>query len=317
MPFLARLAPPAPPEIAQAVEEAAARAGIRLDGVCQIDLPEANVYALPFARRIAFTRASLWKIDRAALLALAELEIGRLRTRRAWTAAVAILVVTPVIVARAAGAPMVAAAIVAVALAYALRRRPVPLDARFDALAAAQEPAPGAYARALAETHRLDLVPAVLRVATGQPNLHDRLAALGAPLPYPRPRAPSLPLFLALVVLAATASVAANTCAPIAATHAGPWTAAALAATDAWFAAPLGDLAYARHMERRYDEAAVLYGAAAALDPEDSVWPAHQCMSLAAAGRVAEAERALAEAERRGADQELLASARERLVGKR
>jgi hypothetical protein len=36
------------------------------------------------------------------------------------------------------------------------------------------------------------------------------------------------------------------------------------------------------------------------LDPEEPDWPAYEAMSLAAAGRIEEAERALAEAERLG-----------------
>ncbi len=321
IPFVQRLVSPAPPEIARAVMDAAAKQGIRLAGVSRIDLPEANAYALPFARRIAFTRAALQKIDRPALLALAQLEALRLREpgRRAWTCAAVLLALAPVFAAKAAGVPMIAAAIVATALANALCRRPFPLDARFDREAAGAETGPGAYARALVETHRLHLVPAVLRAATGQPNLHDRLIALGWPLPYPRPRAPSIVLYIASVALVGILSVAAGTWGSFAALLAGngSWTAAVLSARDDRFASPIGDLAYARHAERRYDDAALLYGAAAALEPRDPVWPAHQSMSLAAAGRIEDANRALAAAERLGAEADLVAATRERIERKR
>jgi hypothetical protein len=315
MPFVSRLAPPVPPEMARAVIDAAARRGLRVDGVVRVDLPEANAYALPFARRIAFSRAAFWKMDLVALLALGQLEALRLRAPRVRTVVAALLVVAPVLAAKALGFPMVAAAVVAIALANAPHLRPHPFDERLDREAAAAEPAPGAYARALAETHRLDLVPVVLRLATLQPDVHDRLVALGAPLPYPRPRMPSPALFLSLVVFVCVASVAAGAWGATAAPYAAPgsWTAATLSGADVWFAQPLGDRAYASHVGRRYDEAALLYGAAAALDPREPVWPAHQCMALAAAGRKEEARRALEEASRRGADSELVAAARKQI----
>lgn len=319
MPFVRPLAPPAPPEIARDVMAAAARMGIRLRGVCQIELPEATVYALPFARRIAFTKAALWKIDRSALLALAQLEILRLRGRRPMILAALILAAAPILVAKAAGLPVPAAVVVAVALAHVLHQRPQPFDRRLDPEALGAEPAPGAYARGLAETQRLDLAPVVLKWATFQPDLHDRLVAAGAPLPYPRPPLPSLPLFTALMALVASASVAAGTWGILAARSAEPgsWTAAVLDARDAAFAPPLGDLARERHRRRRYDEAARLYAAAATLDAGSATWPAFESMSLAAAGRVEDAERALGEAERRGAAADLLAAARARIDHRR
>jgi tetratricopeptide (TPR) repeat protein len=318
MPFARPLAPPAPPEIAHDVMEAAARKGIRLRGVCQIDLPEAEVYALPFAQRIAFTKAALWKIDRPALLALAQLEVLRMRDRRSTIFAAALFALAPVLAARISDLPMAAAVVIAIALAHAFQLRPQPFDGRHDPEAFGAEPAPGAYARALAETQRLNLVPAVLRRATFQPDLHDRLAATGAPLPYARPRPPSQIHFAALMALVAVAAVATAVWGPLAATYVAPrsWNAAVLCGQDAWFAAPLGDLARARHGERRYEEAAKLYEAAAVLDPKGK-WLAYQSMSLAAAGRIEDAERALAEAVERGADKGLVAEARGRIDRRR
>jgi len=117
----------------------------------------------------------------------------------------------------------------------------------------------------------------------------------------------------------AASAIAAAVWGPLAATCAEPrsWTAAVLCGQDAWFAAPLGDLARARHAGRRYDEAARIYAAAAALEPRAPKWPAYQSMSLAAAGRIDEAERALAEAERRGAGADLVAEARGRIDRRR
>jgi hypothetical protein len=214
------------------------------------------------------------------------------------------------------GVPVAVGALVSVAFALAASLRPHVFDPRLDGEAALAEPAPGAYARALAETQRLNLVPAVVRRATFQPNLFDRLVALGAPLPYPRMRGPSPFVYVALVVLVGVASIAAGTWGPLAALREAPgsWMAATVSGADVWFAEPLGDLASARHAEHRYDDAALLYGAAAAVDKLDPAWPAHQCMSLAAAGRTEEAERALEEACQRGADADLVAAARARLT---
>lgn len=311
------LAPPAPPEIAQAVEAAAARAGIPLAGVHQIDLPEANACARPSLARISFTRAALQKLDRASLLAVARHELMHLsepvRARRTRTAGV--LVLAPLMLMKplsAAGGltAVLLGALLALLIGMLLHKSLAALETRADAGAGDSEPEKGTFARALTELHRLNLIPVVLR-GTVHPHLYDRLVALGAPPAYPRPRPPSRAIGLALVglvvacalVLAWWGGVAAVLCDD-------PWAAVAL---DGGGAQSAGDLALARHAAGRYDEAATFYGAAAVLDPWSPHWPAYRAMSLAAAGRIEEAERALADAERLGLEADQVAETRERI----
>ncbi|MFI5402717.1 MAG: hypothetical protein ACHQ1G_07260, partial [Planctomycetota bacterium] len=57
----------------------------------------------------------------------------------------------------------------------------------------------------------------------------------------------------------------------------------------------------------------LFYAAARVLDPGSPDWPGLQSMALADAGRIDEAERALAEAERLGLEAEHVAKARQRI----
>jgi len=316
------LAPPAPPEIAHAVAGAAARAGIPLAGVHQVDLPEVNAYALPFLGRIVFTRSALRKLDFASLLAVAQHELTHLaeasRARR--TRAASLLVLAPVLVLKplygTGGLTGVLLGIVlALLIGRLLRGRLAALETRADAGAKAAEPGKGVYARALTEIYRLNLVPVVMR-GTIHPHLYDRLVALGAPPAYPRPPAPSRTRGLALWGLIVACTVLLCTWGPFAAVlcRTGPLTTFVL---DGGGARTAAKLALRHHQAGRYEEAATLYGAAAALEPDRPQWPAHQSISFAAAGRIEEAERAFAEAQRRGAAADLLAPARELIESRR
>lgn len=301
------LAPLAPPEIADPIRAAAERAGVRLAGVHQVHLPEANAYAMPFAGRIVFTRAALQKIDRPGLLAIAQHEIAHLteppHARRARMASLLVLLPAMCVKPICATAGLLAAGlvfVVAVFLRQALRRRLRAMETRADAGAKSAIPEAHVYARALEEIYRLNLVPVVRRAAM-HPDLPERLAALGAVPTYPPPPPPSRALRLAMVALVGAAIMAQGLWwgeAARAAREAGrPWAAIALDGGQAW---SVGELASTRYEARRFDEAATFYAAASALDPEEPDWPAFEAMSLAAAGRIAEAERALAEAERLG-----------------
>jgi hypothetical protein len=64
-------------------------------------------------------------------------------------------------------------------------------------------------------------------------------------------------------------------------------------------AVDLADLAMARWRAGRFDESAVLYQAAAEIDPDSPYYPANQAIVLAALGRCGEADVAACEAERR------------------
>lgn len=321
------MAPPAPPEIADELHAAASRAGIPLKGVHIIELPEANAYALPFASRLGFTRASLEKLERKSILAIGGHELTHLsepaRARR--TRLVAMLSLSPLLLLK----PLVAAgglsvALLAVALmvlvgklvGYRLRA----LETRADEGAKACEPAPGVYAEALSDLYRLNLMPVVFRGAT-HPHLYDRLVALGAPPPYPRPEPPSRAKSSWLLVLIATVAVLTGMWGDIAsaAFRDRPWLKVALAGGNA---RTMGDLALAAHRAGRYGEAATFYGAAADLEPWRPHWPAYRSMSLAAAGRVDEAFDAFLEATDRakewpGACADLLAEAQRAIDGAR
>jgi Zn-dependent protease with chaperone function len=308
------LAPPAPPEIADPVRAAAERADVRLAGVHQVRLPEANAYAMPFAGRIIFTRAALQKVDLSGLLAIARHEIAHLaeppRARRVRMAC--LLALLPVMCVKpiflGAGLPAAALAVLlALLLRQALRRRLRAMETRADAGAKGAAPEPLVCARAIEELHRLNLVP-VGRGAT-HPDLAGRLAALGAVPTYPVPPAPSRALRLAVGALVGAAIMVQGLWWGEAARAVeDPWLAVALDGGGAW---TIAGLAWDRDDAGRHDEAAALYAAASALEPDRPEWPAYRSISLAAAGRIPEAERALAEAERLGVDADLAAEARE------
>ncbi len=313
------LAPPAPPEVADDLHAAAARAGIPLAGVHVLELPEANAYALPFAGRIGFTRSALRKLERRSILAIGHHEIAHLaepsRARLARSAATLALV--PLLLARplaATGglAAVLLAVVAALLLGRILGRTLRALETRADEGAKEAAPEGHVYAEALAELYRLNLVPAVSR-ATTHPHLYDRLVALGAPPPYPRPPPPSraklLGLYGVVVVLAVALALSGSIAAAFADGH--PWVAVAL---DGGSARDAGDLARCLHASGRFDEAATFYAAAAELEPDRPHWPAYRSMSLAALGRVDDAVAAFLDADERarrwpGACADVLAAA--------
>jgi hypothetical protein len=322
------LAPPAPTEIVAPVRDAAARQGLRLGGVHQIDLPEANAYALPFGARVAFTRPALWKLTLQSLLAIAEHELAHLRepARSRWARAAGLAVLLPIMGARvllAAGGAvaLLAALVLALVLGRAVQRHVIALETRADAGAKDAEPGAGAYAHALEELHRLSLMPAVVRGST-HPDLYDRLLALGVEPSYPRPPPPPRGLAVPLGALLAVAVLAAGA-------WGEPAAVAAARRGHAWLALALdgdgrqaGAVALALHAEGRYADAATFYAAAAEMERHAPHWPAYAAMSLAAARRTSAADEALAEAERRASGRperwaDLLAEARRRVANAR
>lgn len=307
------LAPPGPPALTEIIGAAATRAGVPLAGVHVVELAEANAFAFTTEKRIGFTRAALGKLDLKSLVAIARHELAHLtedpRARRMRAASM--IVLFPLILARplaeAFGPEALAVAILlAVVLTKLFQRASRALEARADAGAGDADPA--AHAHALTELYRVNLIPAV-HAATTHPHLYDRLVALGAPLPYPRPPRPSFVASVGLLALVLVGGVAIAFWGSLAAIALAdrPWVSAAL---DGGTVADVSAAASAAHAELRYDEAAELYGAAAALEPDEPIWPAYQAMSLASAGRLAEAEQAVAEAVRRGAEEDLVVEAR-------
>jgi Zn-dependent protease with chaperone function len=74
---------------------------------------------------------------------------------------------------------------------YIFRRVSHKLETRADAIAHANEPDPGTYARALAKLYEDNLVPAVnSKKRATHPHLYDRLLAAGVTPDFPRPRPP-------------------------------------------------------------------------------------------------------------------------------
>lgn len=240
-----------------------------------------------------------------------------MRARR--TRAASLLILAPVLVLKplygiGGFTAVLLGLVLALLIARLLHGRLAALETRADAGARGAEPEAHVYARALTEIYRLNLVPAVMRSAT-HPHLYDRLVALGAPPAYPRPPPPSRSARFGLMgLVAACILVFALWASFVPFVRNRPWVVVALDGGDAW---TVGDLALARHEAGQYDEAAMLYGAASAIRPWSARWPAYQSMSLAAAGRIEDAERALAEAERRGAEPDLVADARQRIERRR
>jgi Zn-dependent protease with chaperone function len=71
--------------------------------------------------------------------------------------------------------------------AHRLGRR---MEQRADRIGRENESESGAYARALARLHEVNLVPAVMPMRRLHPDLYDRLLAAGVQPDYPRPEKP-------------------------------------------------------------------------------------------------------------------------------
>jgi hypothetical protein len=199
-------------------------------------------------------------------------------------------------------AGVIAAIIVGVILAMRLSQG---LERRADRHAKERQPQEGVYARALAKIYEANLGPVVEPgKGTTHPHLYDRLVAAGAPPDFPRPRPPSRfrgilgGVVTLLVLLAAWIGlmVARFSFAPRGGDERAILRSLALGGRSA---IDLSDLALVRWRANRLAEAAVLYQAAAEIDPDSAYFPANQAIVLAIQARCDEADIAAREAQRR------------------
>jgi Zn-dependent protease with chaperone function len=214
---------PASDRLRAVVARVAEKGGVSPRGVEQVALPMANALAFILERKIGVTDAALATLDDDQLATVCAHELGHLAEPRR------------VILARASGAfvfglfvalvmastrpilgsfgidgmlwGIVSASLFLLVSLLLLRRLGRRMEIRADSHAAAWEPSPGCYARALERIHQANLVPAVLgsRRYT-HPDLYDRMVRAGVTPDYPRPAPPPRSAFflgLAGLILAA------------------------------------------------------------------------------------------------------------------
>ena len=209
------VARPASARLAAIVRATSDAVGIRPRRVYELRSSNANAYALPTIRHLAFTETALAVLDDEELAAVCAHELGHLAEPRL---ALAARCAEPLLVMAAAVlvssdfdlGPDVLAAILlaAVATHLGLRRLRRRREAQADAVAHVHETAPGAHARALEKLHEVNRVPMVMRGrAHSHPDLYDRMAAAGAPVPPARPAPPArLPTIAGVSTAAAIAT---------------------------------------------------------------------------------------------------------------
>ncbi len=211
------LAHPASPRLAAAVEQAAARMGVRPRGVIELDSPNANALACPVPRLLIFTGPILDVLDDRELAAVVAHELGHLDEPsgvllvRVLSSYLPIACTVAVPMAGSygllAGLAPIASLIVMMIGSRKLGRR---MEQRSDRLGKEHEgEEAGTYARALELICRVNLIPVVTRSKRNiHPDLYDRLIAAGVPPDYPRPEPPPrvglalLPAWLLLFAVA-------------------------------------------------------------------------------------------------------------------
>jgi Zn-dependent protease with chaperone function len=202
------VARPAPERTRRAVDAAAAATGVSPRAVFEIDLAQANAFALPAPRWLLFTPEAARVLDDAQLAAIARHELGhvseppRVVVARATGAVVVVgtlvaarpiagLVLSPdpgLLRLLVALLVMLGAVLFSLLVVRPLARR---MEQRADAIARGHDAHDGEYARALEELYAANLMPAVTNVRGVHPHLYDRLVAAGAAPVWPRPAPPS------------------------------------------------------------------------------------------------------------------------------
>jgi Zn-dependent protease with chaperone function len=204
------LVQPAPERLLHAVRATAQAQGAREPAVEVVRWGAANAFAIPLARRLAFSSRCLELLDDAELGAVAAHEIAHLdeplavRLARSAMLFATLPLAGLFAVADLAGplGPLgVMCAILLAALLFrALAAR---MEQRADHAALGGAESSPQYARALERIYAANLMPAVLAGRPVHPHLHDRLVAAGAPPAWPRPEPPSSARFYAAVGVAA------------------------------------------------------------------------------------------------------------------
>jgi Zn-dependent protease with chaperone function len=200
---LARLlgvARPAPARVQEIVAQVADATQTPVLGVYELRLSMANALALPLHRAVLFTQGALATLTDEEIAGICAHELAHLRESRAvlagriatWMAPAIGFCAAPIVRVTHGDGVMMAVLAVGFAAYFVGQRLSQSMETRADAAARAHERSEGAYARALARLYEANLLPLVLSAAPSHPHLFDRLTALGAPPPFPRPKPPSM-----------------------------------------------------------------------------------------------------------------------------
>jgi len=190
-----RLARPAGPRLATAVQRASVAAKIAAPATYELSWQIANAFAFPVLRAVAFTRGALAVLSDDEIEAVASHELAHLAEPFAmrWLRPAIGLIVSAAIASIPAAMDLGSSAVWALAvaafgLALFVRKAARPMEKRADSSATAEHAT--AYAAGLAKIYEANLAPAVMSRAALHPCLYDRLAAAGARPTYPRPLPP-------------------------------------------------------------------------------------------------------------------------------
>lgn len=311
---LVGLAHPASARLTEITAQSAARTGVNLRGVYEVDWRMVNALAFPLAKRLAFTRRAVETLTDEELEAICAHELGHLAESlpvHAFRlfAAVAAALFFPAIIPTAGSFGIIGAAVLLIgflALNYSFAGVSRRMEKRADAVATAVEPTNIAYAKALEHLYCLNLLPAVtgLKCQT-HPDLYDRLVASGVQPDFPRPPLPSRRRVMAalLVMLAPIPFMAAGYVAIIESlnTDAVPREAtvhlALLLPTDE--AMCLYELGRARDAAGEFGQAIIFLRAASTINESEWLYPAYLARAFLSAEYCEDAANALRDARAR------------------
>lgn len=305
------LAKPASARLSGIVAKSVEKTKLSPRGVYEIELPWANAYAFPMAKRLAFSDELLAHLNDDEVDAVCAHEFGHLaegagvvatRVLSALTLLVPLLLVKPL---TATGRPeyvlfVFLGAFVFLSLVRRIFRR---MEVHADKKAHAHEGDAGTYARALVRIYEVNVMPVVLSKGSGvHPDLYDRVASAGAPFPFPRPKAPArislLFSFLAamgIYVAAMVGSLVALDWA-LASQYGSGGAAETMLLTIRGKAIDCARLAGACEQANQKDCALSFYGLAAERDVTSPVYPSQLARLLAEKGQCEAASEELAEA---------------------
>lgn len=189
------LAAPASPELNALVRGRAAVHGVDLARVDVLQYDQANAFAFPVARRVAFTRGALGVLTDPQIAGIADHELGHIAEPRSVLLirlASAMSLVPLVALAPAVselgpigGLVPIGVFLVARLASARVRKR---MEERADAHAHDEDAE--TYARALEALYRFNRAPAVIGRGP-HPDLYDRMVSAGVEPDWPKPEPPS------------------------------------------------------------------------------------------------------------------------------
>lgn len=194
------LAKAASARLSAIVDKCSKKAGLVPRAVYEIELPWANAYAFPLAKRLAFTDELLTHLSDEEIDAVCAHELGHLgesagvvatRVLSGLTLLIPLTLVKPLTATGRADyvAYVFLGAFLFLMVVRRIFRR---MEVQADKNAHAHEEDAGTYARALVRIYEVNVMPVVLSKGSGiHPDLYDRVAAAGSPFPFPRPKAPA------------------------------------------------------------------------------------------------------------------------------